>query len=1786
MPHFYIRIYLLWTCSFTLSLHLPASTPASFTPPQLSNPSACNLGLPIKDFSCDASHFFEINVTNAPGTSLGTDVYLKEVRLIISHKWAADLDVTLISPNDVAIDLTSDNGSGMDDYGNPLDCSQYTTFISESSPGACNVPNITTGLAPFIGVYLSEQNFLPLHDGTNPNNRWTLQICDDGKEHTGALEFVQLVFEPLVCLNPTDLTIVSVDSNTVRLDWTTGLFCDSTIIEIGPVGFSPGSGFSNGSPNSIVVIDSCPPVSVIGQGLAASTTYEVYIRGKCPLGFSQNSCPVSFTTTCSPPTVSLREDFNTQTNCTAICGFECPINGLWTNSKMDDFDWIVSDKSNITTNGTGPSDDHPGGGKYIYIESSQSLCRSGREGVLISNCIQVKAGADSCDMSYDCLLYGVHVNTLKLEYKETNSNQWFLLDIVQGNKGNKWETRYVNLDHLNGLTVQFRFVALGGNGTRADIALDNILFFGSEDLGPPPFVYYYDDDGDGYGGQSIYFATCAPQSGTAGFVSNNLDCDDLSPNIHPDAMETPCDGIDQNCNGDADEFDFLPPSAIDTTVCSGAIVPFMAVPRYGGQLIWYAHPTDTDHVFIGNEYLLPNFPTNYSSTPITLSCYVRERVNPICLSSQLTPVNITILPQADINTTDLLEACEGQTIDLSTVDVIDNNGANGIISYHNDVPVSPFNEINPMVIPTTGDSYYIASTPAGGCADVVEVMFNILPTPKTLIMGQDSVCKESAQTLTAIDENDIMLPYTYLWNNGKTTPTIDIASHPLLDSSYHYAVTITATNGCSSADQMPVTTIANISQVRRTPTDVSTCDGSNGAILLEPLDGIAPFTFNWGNGQVYVGDSLSLNGLSQGAYAFTITDNSEQKCPFVIPGMTVNGPGAVVVSSQVTDVSCNGLDDGCIIMNVNGNAPIVTWEDGSHETSLCNLHARTYRVPITDGDCENQLEFEVKQPNKLIVSPTIVPPSCHGGSNGSIELNVFGGSPPYQFNWQNGIKTQKINNLTAGNYPVTITDSKGCSQEFPSLLVTAPNPISFDTTALVKPSCFGLTDGKISIKPFGGTTPFDVDWSNGAMGTTINSLASGTYVVSIEDAKGCLFTQPVLLDQPMPLSISMDDFTDPSCKGLSDGEINITANGGTGPLSFQWSNSNTNEDLTGLAEGNYFVTVTDANQCSFASERIALAGPELINISAVVTNPPCIGKNEGAVSILNDPSLYTFEWDFDESEPTITQQGPGSYTVTVTEIASGCQLDTTFILTAQQNLTVNYEKNPPACDGQANGWIRINAAGFAPLTYHWGDTSQNTNERNFLSAGNYFATITDANGCIISTGDILLEDPPPITLDVLTVDMPLCHGDSTGIIDVLASGGTGKLEYSWTTGDTVTLINQLGKGFYQLTVTDEKNCVASSGYQITWPEKLTLQQKPFFSGCNSLDSICIEVSGGIPGYNFAWNNGDATACLKDVAEGDYVVTVTDHTGCTAEMMSVKMTEDANPIYLQQLVSKDSICFGETNGELAVLVDGGTYPYQYIWSNGVAGTSNNPTLHLGNLPVGQYRVTITDHTGCTTVSSYLPIVKGQAINADIQTISVNCKGGIDGQIELSVTGGFSPYHFTWTNSSGDTLSSNTSILNGLSTGAYAVQIVDSQNCTFDTSAYIPEPNHQLGSDSYISAVSCFNGMDGSIQVEPTGGTPPYAFLWSNGATTPVNTALSAHTYTLIITDANDCIIHDTFLVEGPDRALSLDSFEINEPFCFGVSDGSIDVDMGGGTPPYTYDWGISNDEDLLNIGANE
>lgn len=1771
---------------------------AQNNPPLLTNPSACGLNLFITEAGCGPANEFQINVATAPGTVLGGNVYLKELRFTVEHGWAADLDIHLKSPAGVIVEISTDNGDAFDNYGNPNDtaCTEFTRFLAHSSLGACNLPEITDGQAPFIGAYLPEGNFSDFNDGSSPIGHWTLIICDDGASNLGYLQFVELVFESTGCVAPTEVTVLKEDSTSVQLDWVTGSTCDDVVIEFGPVGFTPGTGAAG--IGGTVVVGDCPPFVL--NGLLPTTQYDIYLRENCGSNqFSFNACPVQAMTTCSPPPATIIEDFNAQALCQPLCGVTCPMTGPFRNASNDNFDWLVNSDTTLTAL-TGPPGDYPGGGNYAYLEASGSSCRNGKRAVLVSNCIQVVANADSCDMSFDYNFHGVHINGMSLEATTDGGATWETLWNGSGNKGVAWKKKFIDLDAYSGMTVQFRFVGRGGSGQFADLALDNIVFYGSIDLGTPSFVNYLDADGDGYGNPDLFIGTCQPAS-FAGYVANADDCDDSDFNVNPGQMETLCDDFDSNCNGDTDEYFVVPVLTESSVVCSGANAVAVAFPANFGEISWYDSLTGGQVIAVGDTlFPSPNLLINNGLDTIVLHYFAEENTLNGCVSNERTEATITILPSPRLFTADAPGECFGKEFDLTTIDILDENGLNGSLRYFDQFPLVPGNEVGPIVVPTATTTYHVLSEAANGCRDTLNVTYTVTPGPVADIPGEPTLCRNSSKTIAVNNNGNGTGPFHYVWNNGETTTSIEIFSDNIIGSVKTYAVTISDATGCSSADSLVVTTIENIEQLLTSSTSVTTCNGDNGSVSVTPLDGNAPFTYEWAGGIVAnQPGGLTVTGLEQGSYSFTVTDSSPEQCRAVVPTVVVNGPAAIVMVDEVQDVHCFGGTDGCISLTVfGGGNTTIDWDNGMQGAQICGLNAGIYTATITEGSCENIISIPISQPEPLLVNPEATPVSCFGGNDGALRLNIFGGSPPISYQWSNGANTPINTNLAAGNYDLTVTDVRGCEIVLPQIQVHQPLPISLASLGFQLPSCNGLSDGGINVEAGGGVAPFAYAWSNGGAGTAISNIAAGSYTVSVRDQNGCEFSQAINLTQPQPLAVVSDGIQMPSCAGLENGAIQTETSGGTGSYFFLWNNGATTPDLTGIANGEYSVTVTDDNGCTTSTAFAPISSPSVLAPIINQSAPLCIGREENCLeaTVLGGMPPYLYDWSTDDSGPVLCNLSHGHYTVTITD-SNGCKATRTTTIDSIQVLTLGYEAFPPLCNGQVGQLAMTVSGGTTPYQVIWSDGQTGLVASNLL-AQNHAATVTDANGCSNTLGIIPLAEPEPLEIEVANLEHIACHNGSEGAIDISVSGGTQPYHFQWSNAANSEDLSSLPEGEYSVVITDDNGCTSSiQGLSIVSPAPLaaTADLGLPSGNCQTLqvEDLCIVMEGGIGPYHFDWDTGDSTTCLIDPLPGDYHVTITDAVGCTIELMSVKVPDEYNAISLEPLPSQQTVCFGDSTGQLNLTILGGIAPYQYNWSNGITGISSFQNLTNSNLPLGSYKVTITDNTGCTAVSPTLSINSYGLVVPTVNTNlvqHVHCRFGADGAIPLSVMGGLAPYDYHWEDANGNAVPGETFVSN-LTAGTYSVTVTDHQGCTGTVSSTVLQPSTEFLVDTaIIHHVKCYGDSTGSILALPSGGDHPYNFHWSsagpgNGAISPGINDLPLGTYTLLAEDGNGCQRTVPFYVSGPEAPITIEVLDSVGVTCFGYSDGAIDINIFGGTPDYSVNWNnISGEEDLTDAPA--
>ncbi|WP_323755537.1 PKD domain-containing protein [Roseivirga sp.] len=998
--------------------------------------------------------------------------------------------------------------------------------------------------------------------------------------------------------------------------------------------------------------------------------------------------------------------------------------------------------------------------------------------------------------------------------------------------------------------------------------------------------------------------------------------------------------------------------------------------------------------------------------------------------------------------------------------------------------------------------------------------------------------------------------YTYLWNNASTSSSITGLS------AGSYSVTITDDSGCSINKSF---TIVEPDPLTSTVVkqDVLCKGQSTGSIDLTPDDGTAPYTFSWSNGAV----TEDLVNVPAGNYSVTITDASG--CS-IVKAITIDEPAEVLVlSGTATNVTCNGGANGKIDFTVTGGvAPYAyVWNTGAVSQDLNNIAPGVYTVKVTDANgCIKFDSFTISEPAALAVSPAKTDITCNGADDGIINLNVSGGTAPYIYIWNDGSIQQNRTGLTNGNYTVTVTDDNGCQN---TQVITISEPAVLSATSVKQDVlCFGNATGVANITVSGGTLPYSYSWSNGAITEDLNGVVAGSYTATITDANGCVTTEVVQINQPAAALTFTPTVGQITCNGATDGAISLSVSGGTAPYTYTWSNGSTSQNLSSLSPGTYSVTIRDANNCQVTGS-YDITDPPILNLSGTATDISCFGADDGKINITvsGGEAPYTFVWSNGDNTEDVSGLAPGSHTVQIVD-SRGCSTSKSFTISQPTALNIAYTNTDVNCFGGNNAAIDLTVTGgTAPYSYSW-DSGQAQADIQDLIAGTYTVTITDGNGCE-SVKSITINQPAAALSITNTVTNLSCFGSNNGSIALVPSGGTAPYTYSWSNGKTTRDIFGLTPGAYQVTVTDANGCTVQETFNITMPSALNVTASTSNLTCNGTlnGAIDLTVTGGTAPYTYAWNNGATTQDLTNISGGTYQVTITDANSCSLNR-TYTITE---PLALVATVTKQDVtCFGQGDGDIDVTISGGNAPYSYSWSNGAI------TKDLANISGGTYTLTVTDNKGCQTVKTVIIDEPTAALAATGTTTDVSCFGGNNGAVDLTVTGGTAPYTYAWNNGK------TTQDVSGLTAGNYQVVVTDARGCTVSVTFTIGSPS-QVQATASVTNITCNGADNGAIDLSPSGGTAPYTFLWSNGATSEDLSSQTPGNYSVQITDTNGCSISKSFQITEP-AAMQL-SFTKTDVLCFGNTTGAINITVTGGVGGYTYAWSNgATSEDVSSLAA--
>jgi len=1109
---------------------------------------------------------------------------------------------------------------------------------------------------------------------------------------------------------------------------------------------------------------------------------------------------------------------------------------------------------------------------------------------------------------------------------------------------------------------------------------------------------------------------------------------------------------------------------------------------------------------------------------------------------------------------------------------------------------------------TTG-TYQVTITDSTGCSTDETY---ILTQPSELLISEthfNVVCYgyDTGYITVNIDQESVA-DYTYsitgidydgnTYNNSQTQSGTSFTFSNLFAGTYD--VTVTDANGCfKTISTIIIAQPADSFLIDAATVSNITCNGNNnGDINIEVSGGTPGYTYSWVGPNGFTANTQDITTLEAGDYSVEVFDTTGT-CSLT-KTYTIIEPDVLALNSNISNfngyqISCNNENDGSIDTTVTGGTAPYTYNwttaDGSGliagNEDQPSLTAGTYNLVITDTNgCSTNNTYTLAEPTELLISETHFNIICFGNASGSITVNIDQVSIPnytysitgidYNGNTYNNSQTQSgtsytFNSLYAGTYDVTVTDANGCFKTISTIIITQPaTSFQIDAATVSNITCNGDNNGDINIEVSGGTPGYSYDWvgPNGFTANTqdITALEAGDYTVVIFDATGtCSLTDTYTISEPdlLTLNNNISNYNgyEISCFNENDGSIDIIINGGVAPYTFNWTTVDgsgfnaTSEDQNNLTAGTYNVLITDSTGCSI-NGIYTLNEPNELLITNTQTNISCFGDASGSILV------------------NINQESTANYTFTIT-----------------------------GTDYNGNAYNQSSTQASISYTF------------NNLLAGIYTIEVADANGCFKTINNINITQPTALfKIDTVTIINTTCSSNNDGAISINVSGGTPVYTYSWTgpSGFTANTkdIASLTPGDYTVTIIDATGtCSLSETYNIIDIDSLALSgvlsnYNGFNVKCNNGDdaSINVTVTGGVAPYSYNWTTIDGTGLLStsedqsDLTAGTYDLIVTDANGCFISETFIVNEPAALSI---NEVHTNINCFGEASGSIEVTIDPSVANYTFEISgvdyNGTlyssTKTQSGTTYIFDNLLAGTYNIIASDANGCLRTINDIEITQpltGLNPNARVSNYNgfgVSCFNANNANILLSVTGGTpfptTPfYQIDWTGPNGFTSSSE--IITNLEPGQYEVTITDAIGCVNTYQYLIEQPDEILINIDVEQDVLCYGNFDANIIITPSGGTGTYNYIWTkNGSPYSIEEDLiniGPGNYSVIVIDSNGCKNTETFIITQPDL-LQINLTSKVDVFCNGEANGSINIDVIGGTPKeissgvfeYTYNW---------------
>jgi len=1094
--------------------------------------------------------------------------------------------------------------------------------------------------------------------------------------------------------------------------------------------------------------------------------------------------------------------------------------------------------------------------------------------------------------------------------------------------------------------------------------------------------------------------------------------------------------------------------------------------------------------------------------------------------------------------------------------------------------------------------YTLNARDANGCS-ITPQTYSVSQPPA--VTGNFTITAPSGCTLTnggicASPSGGNGAPYTFTWlpgaSNGSCITNVGAGL---------YTVTIRDAGGCTLA--LNPTINSNTVPIVSVNQQSANCFGGNGSATISATSGNGgPFSYTW-SPAVVINTNIATN-IPAGNYAVNVKDG--QGCS-VVHTFVINQPTSLTVIGSAVNAQCSNTLNGAVSLTVSGGSPSYgyNWTGPSFTSTLQNisgLNGGVYSVTITDANnCTKTQNYTLTVPPAITLTTVSSKTAICAGSvcNGSVAVNATGGTGSvFSYSWLplapfTGSSTATVLNLCAGVYTVNVNDAANC-QATATFSIVASN---LSASVIVKnETCGGDCNGAATLSVTGGAPGFNYSWSSGSFTTTsISALCAGNYTANVTDANGCVASNSFVIGKAL-LTASLSS-SPVSCANGTNGAISSTITGAQGNITYNWSPGGSGPNPSSLPPGTYTLIAVDDSLCQISSV-ITLTNPAQLTSSINVLNPSCAAVCNGQATIsvnfaVGTPSV-TWSHTTTTSNTMTALCGGTAYTYTITD-ANGCKDVATFSLVSPPAVNVLASTFPPTC-GSNNGTINITATGgttFAPAPGYsitWTPAFVSGFNPTNLDAGIYTVSVLDGAGC---TGSLVIPlsnsngPQAPVSHTNLSCNS-LCTGAaSVGII----SGTTPPFSLVWNlpNASTTTLnpITSLCAGVYISQITDNNQpvgCVTFSTITVTQPASISVTQTQKLPTCPGIcdGSITVTPSGGAGPYTYSWSPSVSSgSTVTNLCAGTYSLIVGYNGVCAAPTITFDIPGQVN-LPTPAATTTNNTCAGDCNGAISVFMPSGNLaaPFSFNWSNGQ--TNSGPTsASVSALCSGTYSLIVTSASGCSSTYSYQINTPNQlTITPSITQPECN---HCNGSASLTIAGGTgTSYSVNWSNGG------NGPVTASLCAGLYQAVITDAAGCSKSQTITINNSSGITGDSTHTANERCFAQCNGSVTIYAIGGTLPINYQWLAPAVTGNSlTGLCGGDYFVQMTDAKGCIRTASTHI-GSASAMSLSPF-VRPPSCGPAPfDGSISVQVTGGSPVYSYSWSpvAGSNSFVTNVGPGQ